>query len=198
MQSEWSRLGDAELVFALKAGKLAAFTELVDRHQRSLINFFYHLGWDRQVAEDCAQDVFLRLYRHAATYEPQAKFTTFLYRIARNLWIDRIRSVASHGGKQVSLEAEQGPAGDRTLRDRLAGPAPTPVEILERQETEAALKRAIELLPEDQRTVLVLSEMQGLKYQEIGAILDIPVGTVKSRMHTAMEKLKEMMADDLG
>ena len=185
-------------VFALKAGKLGAFTELVDRHQRSLINFFYHLGWDRQVAEDCAQEVFLRLYRHAATYEPQAKFTTFLYRIARNLWIDRVRSVASRGGKQVSLEAEQGPAGERSLRDRLAGPAPTPVEILERQETEAALKRAIELLPEEQRTVLVLSEMQGLKYQEIGAILDIPVGTVKSRMHTAMEKLKEMMADDLG
>jgi RNA polymerase sigma-70 factor (ECF subfamily) len=198
MQSEWSSLGDTELVLALKAGKLAAFTELVDRHQRSLINFFYHLGWDRQVAEDCAQEVFLRLYGHVARYEPQAKFTTFLYRIARNLWIDRVRSVASHGGKQVSLEASTEPGGSRSLRDRLPGPAPTPVEILEREETEAALKRSIELLPEEQRTVLVLSEMQGLKYQDIAAILEIPVGTVKSRMHTAMEKLKELMADEIG
>jgi RNA polymerase sigma-70 factor (ECF subfamily) len=194
MQTDWSKLGDAELIAAVKDGKLAAFTQLVDRHQRSLINFFYHLSWDRSTSEDCAQEVFLRLYSHLGTYEPQAKFTTFLYRVARNLWIDRVRSAASHG-KAVSLESPVGFGEERTLRDRVSAGAPTPVEILTRQETQDSLKRAIEQLPEEQKAVLILSEIQGLKYQEIGAILDIPVGTVKSRMHTAMEKLKEMLAD---
>jgi len=196
MQGEEAGRSDTELVLALKAGKLGAFTELVGRHQRSLINFFFHLGWDRQVAEDCAQEVFLRLYSHLGTYEPQAKFTTFLYRIARNLWIDRLRSIASHGGRAVSLEATTAPGEERSLRDRLPSSAASPVEILAQRETEAALKRAIDLLPEEQKAVVVLSEMQGLKYQDISAILDIPVGTVKSRMHTAMERLKDMMADE--
>lgn len=194
MQTDWSKVGDAELIAAVKDGKLAAFTQLVDRHQRSLINFFYHLSWDRSASEDCAQEVFLRLYSHLGTYEPQAKFTTFLYRVARNLWIDRVRSAASHG-KAVSLESPVGFGEERTLRDRVSAGAPTPVDILTRQETQDSLKRAIEQLPEEQKAVLILSEIQGLKYQEIGAILDIPVGTVKSRMHTAMEKLKDMLAD---
>jgi RNA polymerase sigma-70 factor, ECF subfamily len=194
-QTDWSGLGDAELIAFIKAGKLGAFTALVDRHQRSLINFFYHLGSDRQAAEDCAQEVFLRLHKHLATYEPEAKFTTFLYRVARNLWIDRLRSAAVHG-KVVSLEATGGPGEERTLRERMSSGGPSPVDILSRRETEESLKRAIDLLPEEQKAVLVLSEMQRLKYQDIAAILEIPIGTVKSRMHTAMEKLKEMMAGE--
>jgi RNA polymerase sigma-70 factor (ECF subfamily) len=194
MHTDWSSAGDAELIAAIKDGKLAAFTQLVDRHQRSLINFFYHLSWDRPLSEDCAQEVFLRLYSHLGTYEPQAKFTTFLYRIARNLWIDKVRSAASHG-KPVSLESQVGFGEERTLRDRVSAASPTPVEILTREETQDELKRAIEQLPEEQKSVLILSEIQGLKYQEIGAILEIPVGTVKSRMHTAMEKLKELLSD---
>ncbi|HLF94543.1 MAG TPA: sigma-70 family RNA polymerase sigma factor [Planctomycetota bacterium] len=195
MQGDWDKLDDAALILAIQKGKLAAFTQLVDRHQRSLINFFFHLSWDRQVSEDCAQEVFLRLYSHLGTYEPQAKFTTFLFRVARNLWIDRMRSEQARGGKPVSLEAPAGFGEERSLRDRLSGPSPTPVEILARQETQDALKNAIDRLPEEQRTVLILSEIQGMKYQDIGAILDIPVGTVKSRMHTAMERLRELLTD---
>ena len=195
MQGDWDKLDDAALILAIQKGKLAAFTQLVDRHQRSLINFFFHLSWDRQVSEDCAQEVFLRLYSHLGTYEPQAKFTTFLFSVARNLWIDRMRSEQARGGKPVSLEAPAGFGEERSLRDRLSGPSPTPVEILARQETQDALKNAIDRLPEEQRTVLILSEIQGMKYQDIGAILDIPVGTVKSRMHTAMERLRELLTD---
>jgi RNA polymerase sigma-70 factor, ECF subfamily len=196
MHGDWDKLDDAGLIAAIQKGRLAAFTQLVDRHQRSLINFFYHLSWDRQVAEDCAQEVFLRLYSHLGSYEPQAKFTTFLFRIARNLWIDRMRSQAARGGRAVSLEAASGAGDERPLQDRLSSPSPTPVEILARQETQKALREAIDRLPEEQKAVLILSELQGLKYQEIGEILEIPVGTVKSRMHTAMEKLKDLLADN--
>ena len=107
---------DAELIAAIKKGDLGAFTALVRRHERSLINFFYHFSWDRGTAEDCAQEVFLKLYTHLGTYEPKAKFTTFLYRVARNHWIDRVRA---RKGKTVSLETPMGVESDRTLKDRL-------------------------------------------------------------------------------
>jgi RNA polymerase sigma-70 factor (ECF subfamily) len=184
---------DAALLLALKGGEFAAFSTLVDRHQRSLINFFYHLCWDRQTAEDCAQEVFLRVYSHRDTYEPQAKFTTFLFRIARNLWIDRIRTAAVHG-KPASLDSRADGGDGHSLADRLPGRSPDPVDILAREEQQAALQRAIDQLPDEQKAVVILSEIQGLKYQDIGAILDIPVGTVKSRMHTAMERLKELLS----
>jgi RNA polymerase sigma-70 factor (ECF subfamily) len=184
---------DAALLLALKGGEFAAFSALVDRHQRSLINFFYHLCWDRQAAEDCAQEVFLRVYSHRDTYEPQAKFTTFLFRIARNLWIDRIRSAAVHG-RPASLDSRAEGDEGRSLGERVPSRSLGPVEILTREEQQAALRRAIDQLSEEQKAVVILSEIQGLKYQDIGAILDVPVGTVKSRMHTAMERLKELLS----
>jgi RNA polymerase sigma-70 factor (ECF subfamily) len=186
------RRDDTALLLALQNGEFAAFSALVDRHQRSLINFFYHLSWDRQAAEDCAQEVFLRVYSHLGTYEAQAKFTTFLFRIARNLWIDRVRSITVHG-RPASLDSRSKGGEGRSLGERVASRSLNPVEILAKEEQQAALERALDQLPEEQRAVVILSEIQGLKYQDIGAILDVPVGTVKSRMHTAMEKLKELL-----
>ena len=187
------RRDDAALLLALKSGELTAFSALVDRHQRSLINFFYHLCWDRQAAEDCAQEVFLRVYSHRDTYEPQAKFTTFLFRIARNLWIDHVRSIAVHG-RPASLDSRSVGGEGCSLGERLAARSLGPVEILAREEQQAMLQRAIDQLSEEQKAVVLLSEIQGLKYQDIGAILEVPVGTVKSRMHTAMERLKELLS----
>ena len=192
MKNEWSEMDDVGLLASLQAGELGAFNALVARHQRSLINFFYHLCWDRQGAEDCAQEVFLRVYSHLNSYEPQAKFTTFLFRIARNLWIDRMRSAAVHG-KPLSLEAPAGGDG-RSLQERVASRVQSPVEILAREEQQDALRRAIDQLPDEQKAVVILSEIQGMKYQDIGEILGVPVGTVKSRMHTAMEKLKDLLS----
>lgn len=192
MRDDRSQDDDAALMAALRAGELGAFNALVARHQRSLINYFYHLCWDRQGAEDCAQEVFLRIYSHLGSYEPQAKFTTFLFRIARNLWIDRVRTAAVHG-KPLSLEAPSGREGG-ALQDRIASRAQGPVEILAREEQQQALRRAIDQLPDEQKAVVILSEIQGLKYQDIGEILGVPVGTVKSRMHTAMDRLKELLS----
>ena len=192
MKDGLERRDDAALLLALKSGEFAAFSELVDRHQRSLINFFYHLCWDRQAAEDYAQEVFLRVYSHLDRYEPQAKFTTFLFRIARNLWIDRMRTLAVHG-KPASLDSRSEGGEGRSLGERVASRSLSPVEILAKEEQQAALQRALDQLPEEQKAVVILSEIQGLKYQDISAILDVPVGTVKSRMHTAMERLKELL-----
>ena len=192
-QGEWTKLDDAELVVAFKQRRVGAFEALVERHQRGLVNYFYRMSWDRQAAEDGAQEVFLRLYTHLDAYEPQAKFTTFLYRIARNLWIDRVRA-GKVRGTSLSLEAPS--FGDeRTLGERIPGDSATPVENLSRLEREEALRRAIDRLPEEQKAVVTLSEIEGLKYQEISEILGVPVGTIKSRMHAAMEKLRDFLSD---
>jgi len=184
---------DAELIASLKAGDLRAFDALYERHHRSLLNFFHRVSWDPQLAEECVQEVFIKFHSHLAAYEPQAKFTTWLYKVAKNLWIDKLRAGAGHP-KPASLESAAADGDERSMGDRLPAGTRTPVEILAKRETEEALRRAIDRLPEEQRLVVVLSELQGLKYQEIGEILDIPVGTVKSRMHTAVEKLKEFLA----
>ncbi len=183
---------DTELMLDLKRGNVNAFNELVTRHQGPLINFFFRLTWDRQASEDQAQEVFLRVFRHAGTYEPQAKFTTFLYRIARNLWIDRLRS-AGAAPKTVSLD-QSAEDDDRRMSASLASDARGAEEEAENREMVEALRKAIERLPEEQRMVIVLAEHQGMKYEQVSEVLDIPVGTVKSRMHAAVAKLRELMA----
>src|SRR5262245_66536158 len=100
MKDIWSQKDDAALLAAIQDGELGAFTALVGRHQRSLINFFYHLCWDRQAAEDCAQEVFLRVYSHLNTYEPQAKLTTLLFGLGWQLVIDQMR-LGADGGSAV-------------------------------------------------------------------------------------------------
>lgn len=186
-----SSLSDAELMFELKKGRVDAFDELVDRHERRLVSFFYHRSWDRHLSEDCAQEVFVRLYTHAGTYVPQAKFTTYLFRIAHNYWIDRLRAGRHRHAQSLDAGAD-GPGG--ALGDHLASPEPTPVEASTHRETTDRVRRAIDRLPADQRMVVLLSETQGLRYDEISEILGVPVGTIKSRMHAAVQRLKELLA----
>ncbi len=186
---------DALLMLRFRAGETEAFTELVKRHQRALVQFFFGCVWDRHAAEDLAQEVFIRLYTHAAHYEAKAKFTTYLYRVARNLWIDRVRSQAvrptpaslDRGGR--SDADDEGALGDSIPSTK----APSPVDTAVQSETRARLRTAIDSLPEEMRDVLFLAETQGLRYEEIGEILEIPVGTVKSRVHAAVGRLREIL-----
>src|SRR5205814_4954425 len=97
-------------------------------------------------------------------------------------------------GKPASLDSRSEGGEGRSLGERVPAASLSPVDILAKEEQQAALQRAIDQLPEEQKSVVILSEIQGLKYQDIGAILDVPVGTVKSRMHTAMEKLKDLLS----
>lgn len=181
---------DEDLIEEFQQGRPEAFEELVRRHQRPLLNFFFRAGWDPHVAEDCAQEVFLRLYRHLPHFDPRAKFTTFLYRIARNLWIDRIRSLQARG-KSTSLDGEERGEG---IGSYVGGGSPNPHDEAVQGEDVARLRVAIAELPEELKMVVILAEFQNLKYEEIGEVLAIPVGTVKSRMHAAIERLRGRLA----
>ncbi|MHC5038917.1 MAG: RNA polymerase sigma factor [Planctomycetota bacterium] len=188
---------DEELMLEVKGGDEEAFTELVSRYERSLISYFFRQGWDRQLAEDHAQEVFLRIFRARLDYEPRAKFRTYLFRIARNLWIDYIRS-RKGGGRVLSLsqpfsESEEGGA----LQERLKGDGPPPSAKMRRADIREKIREAIEFLPEDQKTVFLLCEVDGMRYSDVAEMLGIPVGTVKSRMHTAMSKIRARLQKGL-
>lgn len=184
---------DIELFLEYKEqGNLRALEELINRYKNAVVNFFYHLLGDETSSDDLAQEVFIKLARSVRNYTPSAKFTTFLYRIARNTWLDYGRVNISKP-RRVSLEVSVGRDKEECLKDMLDSGAPTPVENLIDDEKGMILKNALKQLPEEQGLIVELSIFGHLDYQEIAGILDIPYGTVKSRMKLAVGRLKDLI-----
>jgi RNA polymerase sigma-70 factor (ECF subfamily) len=167
---------ETELMLRVKEQSQEAFHELYELYKRPLANFFFRLSWNRSLVDDLVQDVFLRLWRAAPNYEPTAKPSTYIFRIAHNLWINEATKKKADALEDADRAEERDPSSD-----------------LQRAETQKAVQRAIDALPEGERECLVLSEYNGLKYAEIGEILGIPVGTVKSRIFSAVQRLKEAL-----
>lgn len=190
---DYESYSDHELMAAFQSGEVDAFSTLYERHLKALLNFFFKLSWDRALAEDFTQETLIRVFRMAQEWSPKAKFTTFVYRVARNLWIDHLRSarVRKSAG---SLNATIGddPSGARYI-DMLPDEVRPPEDEMARRDVMNNVMAALDQLPEEQRLVFVLSEIEGMKYQEISEIMDIPVGTVKSRMHSAVGKLQRLL-----
>jgi RNA polymerase sigma-70 factor (ECF subfamily) len=178
-----------ELLIAVGRGDEGAFEELVRRYQLQLINFFFPLVWDRHTAEDLAQEVFVRLYTGARNYQPTARFTSYLYRIARNCWIDLHRQSKSRRLER-SIEAADEATG-ASLGDVLSMLIEQPEETARKEEFVKGLVGAIDTLPTDHKVVFILSQVEGLRYKEISDVLDIPEGTVKSRMFACLKKIRE-------
>jgi RNA polymerase sigma-70 factor (ECF subfamily) len=178
-------------MLAFNEGDSDAFVVLYDRYTRPLINFFYKMCYDRALAEDLTQETFLRLLRFRGRYRPEATFRTFIYTVARNLWIDRHRSKKA-APKTVSAELRVQEDG-ATIGDLVPGREPEVVKRLADREAADLVRTAVEDLPEGQRMVFLLAEAQGLKYREISEILEIPIGTVKSRMNAAVQRLRGLL-----
>ena len=166
-------------------GDAAAFEDLVRRHQRGVINLVYRYLGRADLAEDGAQDVFVRIYQARASYRPEAKFTTWLYRIAVNYCLNEIRDRARQ--KAESLTQED---GDRELRDPAGR---TPTELLRKEELREAVMRALEKLPANQRLAVLLYRYQGMSYREIAESLDVTEKAVKSLIARAKENLKDLL-----
>jgi RNA polymerase sigma-70 factor (ECF subfamily) len=160
-----------------------AFVVLVRRHQKSLLNFFRRMGARSHEVEDMAQETFLRVFNYRDRYEPTGKFTNFLFVLARHVWADAGRR-AQRRPEVLSETLDEGPAPDERGVTRAEA----------RLDVDAALARLSEKL----RAVVVLSVYQGLEYSRIAEVLEIPVGTVKSRMHLAMRQLREALGVDVS
>ncbi len=158
-----------------RTGRQDAFAVLVGRYQRMLMNFFSRMGVDEDSAHDCAQETFLRLLRYRETYRESAPMKVFLLRLARHAWVDWIRRGARR--KTEPVDAALVAADDK------AGATDAKLD----------LEAALATLPEHLHSAIVLSVHQGLSYAEIADVLDVPVGTVKSRVFYAVRKLREVL-----
>lgn len=180
---------DETLMLRYRDGDVGAFEILLSRHERGVYNFILRSVGSRPVAEELLQETFMRVIRSAPSYERQAKFTTWLYTIARNLCVDRSRRQKHRDAQSLDqpLSAEEGSA---TLLDLLpAGGAGSEQQAV-RGELRERLEAAIARLSEEQREIFLLRQIRDLPFKEIAEIVGVSENTAKSRMRYALEKLK--------
>lgn len=188
MKGTWD--ADRDPLAALRRGAPALFEEFVRVESGTLLGFFQRLGAERGEAEDLAQEVFLKLYKSAPTYSAQSRFSSYALRVARNAWIDRRRRRAVRPEGRSLEDAGEGQA---SLLERLPARSADGASRAEQAEERARLNAALRQLPESHASVFELAVVQGLPYADIAAALDIPVGTVKSRVFNALRKLRDAL-----
>jgi RNA polymerase sigma-70 factor (ECF subfamily) len=178
---------DEELMGFVRNQDVSAFEELFGRYERRVFAFFYRLIWNAEEARDCTQETFLRLWRGRAGYAPKGRFSTYIFQIAKNHFLnERQKRKSRIGLKQTSANGSQEPCEEEALPDGAFSQAMA-------HEIGSAISEAVRRLPEAHRLVYVLSEGQRLSYQEIAEILDCPVGTVSSRKVEAVRKLRRLL-----
>ncbi|MBI5848307.1 MAG: sigma-70 family RNA polymerase sigma factor [Nitrospirae bacterium] len=169
----------------IRKGDAKAFELLVARHQRAVYNIALRFLRDSDEAEDLTQDVFIRIYKAAATYSPEAKFTTWLYTIVRNLCFNVLRS-----RKQAVLMSV-----DDEAMPELSEKGDNPLERITRQEVRERVMHAVGKLPDNMRLAVLLSKYQGLSYDEIAGVMGCSVTAIKLRVHRAKAILAAELSD---
>lgn len=175
---------DLELMLRVRSGDTASFEVLLSRYRAPLVGFFVRMVHDRTLAEDLAQEVFLRVYQARERYQPEARFTTWLYRIATNLALNALRD-----RKPWSVAADE--SDERSpVAARLVDKRPTAEEQLMHSDRERLVREAVEALPERQRAAVILHRYQEVDYHQIGTILGLSESAVKSLLFRAHENLR--------
>lgn len=179
---------DAELMLRVRSGDQASFALLLEKHRNPVVHFLYRMVQNQAVAEELAQEVFLRVYRSRESYEPTAKFTTWLYRITTHLALNYVRD-KRHDKLHDSLDESQDDAAPRQLADRV----PNVEEGLLRQSALAEIRAAIDGLPEKQRSAVLMHKYQEMEYAQIAGVLGCSESAVKSLLFRAYETLRHRL-----
>jgi RNA polymerase sigma-70 factor, ECF subfamily len=182
---------DAALMLRVKQGDVAAFAALVDKYKQPVMNLACRTIRDATEAEDLAQNVFVQVYKSAHRYKSSAKFSTWLFTIARNLCLNEIRRRSRHPAE--SLDASHPEAEDQVSHQVADRKAVAPPEELLRRELEAKLDEALAALPENQRTALLLCRQEELSYEEIAGVVGCSLSATKSLIHRGRETLKQTL-----
>ena len=165
---------DEDLMLEVRNGAGETLGVLFDRYHTPLYNFYSKLTGDRTLSEDLVQEVFLRILKYRQSYQPGTPFRAWIYQIARNARIDHYRKTPKH----ITFEPEM-------------APAVMPKDSAQHSEEAELLHRALMQMPEEKREILILSRFQELKYDEIARLLDCELGTVKTRIHRAIQELRQ-------
>ncbi len=177
-------ISDAECVRRLQHGETEAFEILVRRHEKTIFNLVYRMLGDYDEAAEISQEVFLSAFRAVGQFRGEANFSTWLYRIALNHASTRRRSLGTRQQRMLPIESA----------NPLSDPEPGPPEILEKQEIRERVQLALSQLDPEDAAVILLRDLQDVPYDEVARMLEIPVGTVKSRLHRARQALKLRLA----
>jgi len=185
--------GDAEVMLRVKAGDDSAFEYLVQKYRRPMVGFMYRMVHNPAAAEDLAQEVFLRVYRSREGYEPSAKFTTWLYRIATNLAVNHARDTRHERPEnQVSIDE---PDEDTGLTVDIADASLTAEESILRRERMAAIRQKVHALPERQKMAVIMHKYQQMDYKRIAEVLKLSESATKSLLFRAYETLRVQLKE---
>lgn len=187
-----TRQEEAQVIECILKGDINAYEQLVTQYEKSVYNLALRMTDNAEDAADMAQEAFIKAYNSLGSFRGDSKFSVWLYRIVSNICLDFLRKQSRRPAVSLSVEDDDGEDMQLDVPDESMSP-----EIqLERKLTRESVRRGLAQLPEDYRQILLLRELQGLSYDEIAQTLDIGVGTVKSRIFRAREKLCAFLSKD--
>lgn len=172
---------------------MESFEILYERYKSPIFGFLFHLLRDRQTAEDCTHDVFIRLYKKAGHYRAKAKFSTWLYQMARNAAIDLLRMKKLRVSAPLDAPLNELEEGGNTLADLLSHKGASPDQVVESQEAVQMIRRGILRLNDDDREIITLCDIQGLPHKEAAKVLKMRPGTVTVKLFRARRRLAAIL-----
>ena len=183
---------ELKLIRRVQAGDAEAFEKLMLAHEKAVFNLALRMTENREDAEDVSQEAFLKAYRSLSDFRGESKFSVWLYRIVSNVCLDFLRRKRRRPSASLTAEDDEGEEVQWDVPDERY----TPERLLERKLTQEAVRKGLAALPENQRKILLLREIKGLSYEEIGEVLDLDPGTVKSRIFRARNRLCAFLEQD--
>ena len=187
-----TREQEAQIVRKVLEGDVNAFETLVVEYEKNVYAITQRMTGNAEDAADMTQETFIKAYNSLQSFRGDSKFSVWLYRIASNVCLDFLRSRSRKPTVSLSVEDDEGEEGQLDIADE----SQSPELLMERGLTRDAVRRGLDTLPPDYRQILLLREIQGLSYDEIAAVLEIEVGTVKSRIFRARKRLCAFLVED--
>ncbi len=183
---------EAALIKKIKSGDMEAFSDLVLQYEKRAFNFAYRILKDAHLAEDATQEAFLRVYSKIDTFLGNSSFSTWFYTILNNICLDILRKKSR---QPDALSIPQTSSDDEEYELQIEDKSAGPHEVLQKKDAAALLEKAIDLLSYEHRSVIILRDIEGREYEEIAKILNISLGTVKSRLSRARLSLRKILEE---
>ena len=191
---EWVRLTDQEVVLMARAGREAAYRELIRRYERPIFALLFRMVRDRELAEDLSQETFIKALNAIESYRPEFKFSSWIFKIANNAAIDHLRRRELDTLSLDGSPHAETPEAMQATALQIGARQESPLDTVEAKELGGAIEVAIGRLRPEYRSCILLRHVEGRAYEEIAEMLDLPLGTVKTYIHRARNELRQALA----